>query len=511
VSEKGSEKLFNGITHIRDEIIEEAENTKPGKRRHAWVKWTALAACLCLVVFGAVRIGIFGGMGGSAGGGDSGPGSEAADGVSGADGGCTYMRYAGPVFPLTALGDVSGISAERDINFNFSPYESVTETLEDSGETWSHESWKSECLVSDSYRLTNNSDADRTFTAVYPFPAQLMSESDVLPTLRLDGAELEAELRIGPYMGEYSPSSWEEYKSAVEGGYMESAFEEFPVLDEEIIVYRISDIKVPGHEAAEGSDPATLNMEFDIDPEQTKLITLGFSGGSNGEDGHRERSIWALHSGTEHCYLIVSGQDIGEYKLQGYKDGGCEPGDEIEGVTARVEKYETSLEDFIDEVITERREHRNRDYEDPIINRLSLEEYADLVKARMTDLEYAGQDFWRYGMLEDVFSDVKHIQRIMYLTAEITVPAGESVELSADMTKDASIDFTGAGKDRNGYDMVTRLGSVLDFTRQTASISGTEHIKILNQNFGFDIDNGVTSVELDLSKEHYFMDVMKRK
>ena len=42
-------KLFDGITHIDDDLIEEAQEA-PARRKSPWVKWGALAACLCVLV-----------------------------------------------------------------------------------------------------------------------------------------------------------------------------------------------------------------------------------------------------------------------------------------------------------------------------------------------------------------------------------------------------------------------------------------------------------------------------
>lgn len=46
-----SEKLYDGITEIREDLIEQAENYQFRKKDgRTWVKWGAVAACLCLVV-----------------------------------------------------------------------------------------------------------------------------------------------------------------------------------------------------------------------------------------------------------------------------------------------------------------------------------------------------------------------------------------------------------------------------------------------------------------------------
>ena len=78
------------------------------------------------------------------------------------------------------------------------------------------------------------------------------------------------------------------------------------------------------------------------------------------------------------------------------------------------------------------------------------------------------------------------------------------------LTKDASVDFVGKGRERQGYELMTTLGSTLTFTRQTARILNGEQVEILAQNFGFDPAGGVTLVELDLNQPHYWIHVKKR-
>ena len=54
---------------------------------------------------------------------------------------------------------------------------------------------------------------------------------------------------------------------------------------------------------------------------------------------------------------------------------------------------------------------------------------------------------------------------------------------------------------------MTRLGSSLDFTRQTAALENTEGIEIVRQNLGFDLEGGITSAELNMEEEHYYLEV----
>lgn len=51
-----------------------------------------------------------------------------------------------------------------------------------------------------------------------------------------------------------------------------------------------------------------------------------------------------------------------------------------------------------------------------------------------------------------------------------------------------------------GYDLVTALGSTLEFTGQTAALVNTDTIEIVRQNLGLDLENGVAQVSLDLAE-----------
>ena len=40
-------------------------------------------------------------------------------------------------------------------------------------------------------------------------------------------------------------------------------------------------------------------------------------------------------------------------------------------------------------------------------------------------------------------------------------------------------------------------------------MANTELVEIVRQNFGFDLQNGVTTVELDLNEGHYYLEVRR--
>lgn len=58
MSEHQAKKLFDSMSNISDELVEEACPVKSARQKKPWLKWCAAAACLCLVVggiFAAIR------------------------------------------------------------------------------------------------------------------------------------------------------------------------------------------------------------------------------------------------------------------------------------------------------------------------------------------------------------------------------------------------------------------------------------------------------------------------
>lgn len=48
--------LYNGINEIDDDILERSETASKSKKKPTWLKWGAIAACLCLVVSIAIPV-----------------------------------------------------------------------------------------------------------------------------------------------------------------------------------------------------------------------------------------------------------------------------------------------------------------------------------------------------------------------------------------------------------------------------------------------------------------------
>ena len=102
-------KIFDALTEVSEELIDEARNTKLKKKPVAWKKWTTIAASV-LLIFGLSIIMI---QNKFPIGGNTGMGS------TGHTEGSIFMSYAGPVFPLSLSEQDNEIVASRNISYDF--------------------------------------------------------------------------------------------------------------------------------------------------------------------------------------------------------------------------------------------------------------------------------------------------------------------------------------------------------------------------------------------------------
>lgn len=505
--------ILDVIGNTKDEYVKEAKAKVKVKRFPTWAKALSAAACIVLVIGIGASV-FFGSMGGSAGGG------------SGSSSDLVYMNYEGPILPMTLSKENSNITAERNVDFDFSPYKSYEESFDDgNGETYTYTQYDTEAIVTDSYLLTNSSAEDITVTAYYPF-AGTLSNSEKYPVITVNGETAESTLNFGPYSGGFMGvwggkneengtenldplSSFTGYEKILTGDdYMASAFDEFPSLNQTVYVYRMHDYVFSQDETA--TNP-TLQMSFYIDYDKTTVLTYGINGATNDS----ETGYCARHNGAieyrpnaspefrypRDAYIVIMGEDIGEYEIQGYRDGGCDKGEELDDLGCTITRYETTLGEFLYGII----EMQQTDFDADLLYGLAAE--------LMMSYGPLGENFARYyfGDLDTLLSEVKIHGRVIYAAFDVTIPAGETAFVEAVMPLDASVDYIGDDKNREGYDMATVLGSNLNFTSQTASISNYEEIEIIAQNFGFDLIGGVDKVALDISQPHYWIEVTKKK
>ena len=541
-----SDELLDAIGEAKDEYVQDVRNAKV-KKMPGWAKWTsAIAACLVLTI--GVSL-FFGGMGGNAG-----------AGGSGHEDGSTFMSYAGPVFPLTLREENAAISAERTVTMDFEPWvpvwisneeeaasrtnltEEEKQDVIDTYNEWYPEGGRyqssGKILVSDTYTLTNSSSEDQTISILYPFASSLNGLSENRPTITINEEAINTELHAGSYAGTFQGAwenwaethenpgslnlqyieSWEGYETLLsDGSYLERALGDYPDLSHiPVIVYKFTDAWGPAEDDDAGIPNPSMRIMFELDYDKTNVLSYGFHSGSNDrENGIMGRGFSIREEGERWYgnpyYLIVIGDDVQNMTSQGYVTGGWDTKNEVEsGVT--ITRTESDLESALREAASfyygELTDVQNYVEADP---EYGFEMYYGLLKEHLVAYGVLSEkeiDRYASGWIEEL--DIVGVDRVFWLEAEITIPAGESVTLTAAFEKEPSFDFTCADtayKGISGYDMVTALGSNLIFTQQTACLEDRGQIEIVRQNFGFDLENGIKEVTLDLAVPHYYLEV----
>lgn len=517
-----SERLLDAFGQIEDEFIAEADPEKKRngtKRKSAWLKWAAVAAGLFVLI--GVGIPLVGNMG-----------KKGAGDNSGRAPGSVFMSYAGPVLPLSALTDTAGIIAERNIDFDFSPYAPQHQSYEYDGEIYDYDYYDARAIVSDEYTLTNTTKEDKVFTAVYAFTGSFGDSMEQIPTVSIAGNKVDTTLYAGRYSGGFRDENdgddnptrlnlkglerWEEYQLLLEDGvYLQDALADYPVLEQSVIVYEFTELSFV--ETEENRSPSIV-MGFKMDDTKTAVMSHGANGGSfNEKTGKYYKGFPVLQeqAADNPLLLIVLGDDITDIELRGFKEA-YEENEATEGIVGHMERYEATLSEILGRIIDTTKKTSDLRYgeEDRLLNHISNDMFIGSMAELIFDHGVLAEDTMeRYdaGYLEDVANDSVAMDRIFYLTFDVLIPANTSVQVDVSMVKAASCDFVGDGKsrERNGFDMMTTLGSSFTFAQQTASISNTEFVEITVQNFGFDLEKGIRQVELDLNVPHYYMEVHK--
>ena len=541
-----SDELLDAIGEARDEYVQDVRNAKV-KKMPGWAKWTsAIAACLVLTI--GVSL-FFGGMGGNAG-----------AGGSGHEDGSTFMSYAGPVFPLTLREENAAISAERTVTMDFEPWvpvwisneeeaasrtnltEEEKQDVIDTYNEWYPEGGRYQSSgkihVTDTYTITNSSSEYQTVSILYPFASSLNGLSENRPTITINGEAINTALHAGSYAGTFQGAwenwaethenpgslnlqyieSWEGYETLLsDGSYLERALGDYPDLSHiPVIVYKFTDAWGPAEDDDAGIPNPSMRIMFEMDYDKTNVLSYGFHSGSNDrENGIMGRGFSIREEGERWYgnpyYLIVNGDDVQNMTSQGYVTGGWDTKNEVEsGVT--ITRTESDLESALREASSfyygEMTDVQNYVETDP---EYGFEMYYGLLKEHLVAYGVLSEkeiDRYASGWIEEL--DIVGVDRVFWLEAEITIPAGESVTLTAAFEKEPSFDFTcadTANKGISGYDMVTALGSNLIFTQQTACLEDRGQIEIVRQNFGFDLENGIKEVTLDLTVPHYYLEV----
>lgn len=491
VMKKINEQLFDSITNIDDELIQESLENRITKRQVHWKPLLAAAACAGVFLIGSA---IFFTQNHN---------HSPADGTASSKN-TSYQAYAGPLLPLTMTENDPEIQAVRNTTLDLSVY--------NSDETYDYHA-----DVSDQYQMINTGETSKTVEFLYPFTGSYNKLFELLPHITSGRQIVSTEILAGNYIGSFTsdegacnlkyPESWKDYDKLLEDGtYIKQLFSQAPDMNIPVIIYQFNEKPV---KPAQNKD-LVVNVKFNH--ENTQILSYGFNGLTFPDDkNHRIYSATLPDKERTDIAtprLIVIGDDIiscttnkrdnktGKTNYANPKNISCEEttlGAVLKTITTDYAKimdmmYESNLDSSAEELF----------YRSFIAY---VEEYGIL----------ANQMSPRYfdNQMETMLSDVFNQDRIFYLkfTLELLPDTETALEITLPKPYSHNFSCTKNKKQTHGYDMLTQTGSNLTFTEQHVSITNAKHINIQSQNFGFDLTNNILSVPLDQTKKHYYLDI----
>ncbi len=523
------ERLLQGLGEIREDIVQEAAEADadavPKRRKHKWIRNVAVAACLAVVVF---AVGVFNGtfpfFGGSSGG-------AGFDGKMGEE--STFGFYTGPILPLSLAEPNPAIAAERSVTLDFSPWMPVWQSIEEmmaersfntAADRQRYLEWLQEdypeggryltrdtVLVQDETILTNTSDTDQTVTVLYPFVGRFFQLDERIPSLTVDGRPLNARLwagrltasfveddpntgsRIvtGDGTGVYLAKSFADYRTILaDGTYQQEALEPAIVPVGSCVWYTFS--------LPEGENDAEVEVRFSLDYNATRVYSLHATGGEWDPDG----ATMTVRGEGQTLSLLVLGEDIRDLEAYGvrFQDETWARTVAAVSQTRETGSAAEKLEALARAGYQYGQEHASAT--------LPLEDFELYEQLFLDGLELC----FRYegGHMESALYYYVDMERVFYAMAEITIPAGVSVTVTAVSEKEGSHNYSCSGEARMGveaYQLATRLGSTLTFQNQKAFLEDRGQIELVEQNFGFDLEKDIR--EALLTDDCYWLAVRR--
>ena len=198
--------------------------------------------------------------------------------------------------------------------------------------------------------------------------------------------------------------------------------------------------------------------------------------------------------------LAVLGQDLSGYAMQGYTDGSCEQGKELDALEGTAARTEMTLADFLQQTAAAQ---LGTDASSAAVDRLAAAA-AELLTGYGV-CSAAPAERYSVGMLDSLLQDAYVMQRICYAAADVTIPTSGTVCIEVISRKPHSFDFFGFYDNAvDGYGIMT-TESILTLKNQTARLDTHGLVTIYGQNFGF-AEQG-SAVPLSAETEYYYLNL----
>ena len=534
-------KLLDAIGGIRPDYIASAEK-KPAKvAKYSWKMLVPLAASLCLILVAALTLpNILGGQTATGSGGDH---------QLASDGSAIFMSYQGPVLPLMLSPgqDQADLMAHRHVTYDFYHLTQLPEGEQPN---------VSSVLIKDDYRLENSARA-RTIRLVYPFVSsvdelflsapRIMSRGQVIPSRLLYGdltgsfTSADGSSAPGETLNIENTSDWQAYQALLASpDYFAKARTNQPdVKQTAVTVYQFKDSYYPENEP--GLDNPSLVAGLAIDSQQTRVLSLGFTGRLSDQANNQEYYMYSMPEGresaaTDEHYLILIGQDSASLSIETQKSGGWEAYEDgnqakrndLSAAGTNVERREMTLDQALDlalpslyrqyqtnikAMVSDYKAMQPDDWQESDKTYLAYEDFKQLYIRDIFEFGVLSpQPMMRYadGALESY--DVRQAKRVFWAAFELELAADQTLAVTMESYKKGSFDFYGKTHQARvyGYDLLTDLSLALALETTTAEIKDYGRVKILRQNFGFDLEQNIRSVELSRDIPHYYMEVQAK-
>lgn len=404
-----------------------------------------------------------------------------------------FNSYTGPVLPMTSLNGAEGVEVTRAVDFDFSPYSG--------GKSYTHRA-KGAAEITDTYILSNATRETRQLHLVYAFQGSFVDEPEEFPTITVDGAEIQPKLypSVDPEEKLYHTTSFEARKQKLlKTDYLGIAMDQPEALDIPATAYHFTDLAYNDEKMA---TYPMLTLCFSLD-ENTDLWCMSYASAPTKEDG-KHMLMFRVDEGE--AWLFTTGGSLQDLETGGNTGYNLGKDTATDGVTYKLETFETTLYDAIWRMAEEYDHWAIEGQEtDPNPGCVTPEILAEgAIKRSIAD---GHADFSAFKYISGLFYEVITERRMMYLVFPVTLEVGQSITVEASYVQEPSSDSGGPKEYREGFDLATKLGSDLNFTYLSSSLSHTDPIELGEQNFGFDLENGITEVTLDLNVERYYLEI----
>ena len=405
-----------------------------------------------------------------------------------------FQSYRGPVLPMTSLNGAEGVDVDRNVDFDFAPYRDSNDysTL-----------GKGAAGITDTYILTNTTGETKTLELVYGFQGQFIDHPEEFPAITVDGRTIQPDLYPSADAEElvWNAQNFDRYSQVLEeNDFLSTSLQPSEELDIPVIAYHFTDLAYEGDEVA-GFPMLTLRFSLDENTTVWTMIVDEFSTEQNG----KQRMMFRIDRAE--AWVFTVGGTLIDPEFGGNKDYNVTDTSAIDNISYKLETYETTLNDAI--------QYFAQSYDFWAIEGQNTYPNAGgltpelLVDGTIKRIHSMGQQnsSEKIMLIESLFHKVVTEPRMMYLVFPVELESGQSATVEATYIQEPSLDISGPKHYREGYELATKLGSDLHFANLSSSLSNTALIELGKQNFGFDLEKGITEVILDLQVDRYYLEV----